>query len=138
MSKDFREQLSLILKEYSKDVGDLLNGTAEELAVEAAQKLKADSPRSGARHKHYADSWMITQKKVGFNSFKYIVHNKKGQLTQLIEKPHPLRNGQMTREGKGQHVHIKPVADWVEKEYKKRVEDAVQGKGVNWSWMKKG
>lgn len=135
MKEDFKKQLSVILEKYEKNVADLLNGTAEELAVEAAQKLKAASPRSKARHKHYADSWMVTQQKVGQNSFKYIVHNKKGQLTQLLEKPHPLRNGQMTSEGHGRHEHIEPVNDWVVKEYKKRVEDALEGKGTNWSWM---
>lgn len=133
MNKDFRDQLSAILKNYSKSIGVLLNGTAEELAIEAAQKLKEKSPRSKGRHKHYADSWMITQQKVGFDSFKYIVHNKKGQLTQLLERSHPMRNGKPSKAYK----HIGPVNDWVQKEYKKRVEDAIEGKGADWSWMKR-
>ena len=33
MKEDFKKQLSVILEKYEKNVADLLNGTAEELAV---------------------------------------------------------------------------------------------------------
>lgn len=127
MSKSFRVQLKDVLENYTQEVGDILNATAEELAIEAAQKLKENSPSSKGRKKKYNKGWAIKVLKTGYNAFSYVIHNKnKPGLTQLLEFPHPMRNGQMTYEGHGRREHIKPVADWVAKEYEKRVKDALR------------
>ena len=94
---------------------------AKEVAREGAKKLRATSPRGSGKGKkgHYADGWSVTYFRKGNGKFQFVVHNKKKPgLAHLLEHGHQLNLGGRV----GAIVHIKPVEEWCNEEFEKRVE----------------
>ena len=93
---------------------------AKEVAKEGTKKLKSTSPKGrGSRKGHYADGWGVTYFRKGNGKFQFVVHNKKKPgLTHLLENGHALNIGGRTRA----IVHIKPVEEWCNEEFERRVE----------------
>lgn len=101
---DLSGEIMKCLQEYTEEVVEALEKTEKELADEAVKELRRTSPRrSGA----YAKGWKKT-KQAG----KMIVHNRKYQLTHLLEKGHAKRNGGRV----AARVHIAPVEQRISKE----------------------
>lgn len=101
---DLAGEIMKCLQEYTEEVVEALEKTEKELADEAVRTLKQTSPKKSGK---YARSW--TQTKQGG---KRIVHNRRYQLTHLLEKGHAKRNGGRV----AARVHIAPVEQRISKE----------------------
>jgi hypothetical protein len=109
------------LMDFRKITEEEFEEIAKEVAKEGAKKLKETSPRGrGSRKGHYADGWGVTYQRKGNGKFEFVVHNKKKPgLTHLLENGH-----QSDRGGRVEGiVHIKPVEDWCNEEFEKRIEE---------------
>lgn len=106
---DLSGEIMKCLQEYTEEVVEALEKTEKELADEAVRTLKQTSPRESGK---YAKSW--TQTKQGK---KRIVHNRRYQLTHLLEKGHAKRNGGRV----AARVHIAPVEQRISKEAVERL-----------------
>lgn len=106
---DLSGEIMKCLQEYTEEVVEALEKTEKELADEAVRTLKQTSPKKSGK---YARSW--TQTKQGK---KRIVHNRRYQLTHLLEKGHAKRNGGRV----AARVHIAPVEQRISKEAVERL-----------------
>lgn len=96
---ELADAINECLAEYTDEVEEALEETKKRLADEAVKELKATSPRRPKGGK-YAKGWRA--KRVGR---KYVVHNKRYQITHLLEKGHAKKGGGRV----AARVHIKPV-----------------------------
>lgn len=108
---DLSGEIMKCLQEYTEEVVEALEKTEKELADEAVRTLKQTSPKKSGK---YARSW--TQTKQGK---KRIVHNRRYQLTHLLEKGHAKRNGGRV----AARVHIAPVEQRISKEAVERLKE---------------
>lgn len=108
---DLAGEIMKCLQEYTEEVVEALEKTEKELADEAVGTLKQTSPKKSGK---YARSW--TQTKQGK---KRIVHNRRYQLTHLLEKGHAKRNGGRV----AARVHIAPVEQRISKEAVERFKE---------------
>ena len=108
------------LKKFNDVTEEEFEKIAKAVAKEGTKKLKATSPRGrGSKKGHYADGWGVTYLKKGNRKFQFVVHNKKKPgLTHLLENGHALNRGGKARA----IVHIKPVEEWCNEEFERRVE----------------
>lgn len=114
-----------ILNEYSDDVQEQIALTAQNLANQAANELKASSSTYKIRTGKYNRGWRVNTKK-SRGQINCIVHNGTNwQLTHLLENGHTTRNGGRTRP----FVHIKPVEEKYVAQYTKDVERIIKNGG---------
>lgn len=114
-----------MLNEYSQDIQDDIAKAAEEVAKDGANKLKQTSPKRTGK---YAKGWKVQTKK-GNGYIKSIVYNTNPGLTQMLEKPHVIRN-QWGQWGTSKPiVHIKPVEEECIKQYQREVENIIKNGG---------
>lgn len=108
------------LKDFNNLAEEEFEQIAKEVAKDGAKKLKATSPRGrGSRKGHYADGWGVTYQRKGNGKFRFVVHNKKKPgLAHLLECGHQSNLGGRV----GAIVHIKPVEEWCNEEFERRVE----------------
>lgn len=108
------------LKKFNNVTEEEFEKIAKAVAKEGTKKLKATSPRGrGSKKGHYADGWGVTYFRKGNGKFQFVVHNKKKPgLTHLLENGHALNIGGRARA----IVHIKPVEEWCNEEFERRVE----------------
>lgn len=109
------------LKKYKDVTEEELEQIAKAVAKEGAKKLKATSPRGrGSKKGHYADGWGVTYERKGNGKFRFVVRNKKKPgLTHLLEYGHQSNMG-----GRVSGIaHIKPVEEWCNEEFERRVEE---------------
>ncbi|MCI7304355.1 MAG: HK97 gp10 family phage protein [Clostridiales Family XIII bacterium] len=92
-------EITKCLNQYTDEVTEALEQTKGNLAKEGVKKLKATSPKDKG---DYAKSWTRKKTKKG-----QIIHNKRYQLTHLLENGHAKRNGGRV----AAVVHIAPVED---------------------------
>ncbi|PEL13787.1 HK97 gp10 family phage protein [Bacillus sp. AFS017336] len=114
---DIAKEISKQLAQYSKEVEEEIEKAKNDVSKEAVKELKATSPKRKKNGGDYAAGW--TRKKIGND---YVIHNKKHQLTHLLEKGHAKVGGGRVPA----KVHIKPVEKKVIDEFTDRVEKAVQ------------
>jgi hypothetical protein len=117
-----------LLDGYCDDIQTLIQEEAKRIADEGVKELKATSPvnkKNTTKKGSYKRGWRVKNQS-GRGHAHYIIHNATNyQLTHLLEKPHATRNGGETRP----IVHIKPVDDFVAKEYLRRVENGIKKGG---------
>ena len=121
---DFADEIIKELKRYNDVTYEEMQDIAKSVAKEGSKKLKETSPRGkGSRKGHYADGWSIKAVEKGNGKFGFVIHNrKKPGLTHLLEKGHQLQNG-----GRARAIpHIKPVEEWCNEEYEKRLKKRLQ------------
>lgn len=122
MSDSVAIQMQRILDEYDREVRDVADEVMNEVSKEAANKLKATSPKRPG-HGEYARSWTVKVEHGAHGINTYTVHNKKHyRLTHLLEKGHVIRNGVGTYGRAPAHVHIKPVEEWANDEVVAEIE----------------
>lgn len=117
---ELAEEVMKALNEYKDATEKDFEEIAKAIAREGTKKLKATSPKGkGSRKGHYADGWGVSYFRKGNGKFQFVVHNKKKpRLTHLLEKGHALNRGGRARA----FVHIKPVEEWCNAEFERRVE----------------
>lgn len=117
---ELAEEVMKALNEYKDATEKDFEEIAKAIAREGTKKLKATSPKGkGSRKGHYADGWGVSYFRKGNGKFQFVVHNKKKpELTHLLEKGHALNRGGRARA----FVHIKPVEEWCNAEFERRVE----------------
>lgn len=107
---EFAATLSAELSEFLELTVEDMQEAAKKVADQGVQKLKAESPHNTGK---YAKGWRkkITPGRLRVSAVLY--QGNRPSITHLLEKPHQLRNGGLSKP----QVHIKPVEDWVCKEY---------------------
>lgn len=115
---DLSKEIAKALQIYTNEVTEGMEQAKEEVANDAIQELKANSPRSPKRAKKYANGWR--KKKVGK---ALVIYNRKYQLTHLLEKGHAKVNGGRVRA----IPHIGPVEEKAIKAYVSKTEKVIRG-----------
>lgn len=113
------------LQEFNEACQEDVKETAVEVAKEAAEKLKEDSPvGKGSKKGHYKDGWTYTVGKDSAYKSGVTIHNKKKPgLTHLLENGHAKRGG-----GRVEGMeHIRPVEESIEKEFEKKLKERISG-----------
>lgn len=111
---DFASELARELQRYANVVEEELLTAQEEVADVAVEKLKQGSPKkTGA----YRKGWRKKKESNGV-----VVHNKKGQLTHLLENGHAKAGGGRVPA----KIHIRPVEEYVINELPRRIERALE------------
>lgn len=117
---NLEEELGRILDEYMDDVEETASKVINQVAKEAAQKLKDTSP--GDKAGKYASGWTVKKGK----KLNAVVYNAtRPGLTHLLEESHPIRNQYGTWGRSTAQPHIAPVREWAEEEVVKRIEEAL-------------
>lgn len=117
---NLEDELGRILDEYMDDVEETANKVINQVAREAAQKLKDTSPRDTGK---YANGWTVKRGK----KLDAVVYNAtRPGLTHLLEESHPIRNQFGTWGRSTARPHIAPVREWAEEEVVKRIEEALE------------
>lgn len=116
---NLEEELGRILDEYMDDVEETASKVINQVAREAAQKLKDTSPKKTGK---YASGWKVKKGK----KLDAVVYNAtRPGLTHLLEESHPIRNQYGTWGRSTAQPHIAPVREWAEEEVVKRIEEAL-------------
>lgn len=112
--QNIADEISRILSQYTEEVEEEIEEAKEITAKETVADLKKTSPKNTG---DYRKGWKITTRKGA-----KIIHNKKYQLTHLLEHSHALRNGGRSTP----QPHIKPAEEKAIENYIKRVEKAIK------------
>lgn len=109
------------LSMYTKEVQEDIDAAAERITKEAAEQVKANSPK---RTKKYSKGWRVKKVSTGnADSFSWIVHNaNRYQLTHLLERDYALRNGGRSTP----KPHIAPAEDEAIQAFVQAVEGAIR------------
>lgn len=125
---DLTKILRDVVEEYGEEVREDVTKALTEIAPDIVAQVKNKSP-VGNDTEHYADGWTVQQTTDKLGTTKVTVYNStKPTLTHLLEFGHrgyPLKNGGRTRDVKG-IGHIKPTAEWAEKEAVKAIERTIE------------
>lgn len=113
--KSLEVEIGKALEDISLEVAKELEVAAEETAKETAKLLEETSPKKTGK---YSRDWKVTNKKVGVKK-TYVIYNRQGQLTHLLEFGHATRNGGRTRA----FPHIDPASKFASETFEKKVRD---------------
>lgn len=103
------EQLDKVLNEFVEDERETINDSFAAAGKKAKQEVVQRSPGSGS----YEKGWRVKNDKSKHVIQVTIYNATEGYLTHLLEKSHPIRNGDgtwgRTSPGHGQVEHIAPA-----------------------------
>ena len=122
---DLESEIMRQLSDYTAEIAEEIEKTAVRLGKEAARTLKDTSPRSGKKHRHYADGWTVRRSKSGGVLTVTVYNRIKPHLTHLIEFGHLKANGVRVR-GK---EHIYPVQEKLNRDFEAACEEIVRNGG---------
>ena len=112
-----QEQMSRIIRQYTKSVVQESDDAFRSVAKESAQKLRNTSPKKKG---DYAKGWAVKTIKKGkltgvfASTGEYVVYNRTDwHLTHLLEKGHDVVNAKGRVGYAPPHIHIAPVERWV-------------------------
>lgn len=115
--------INKILNDYSRDISESIEATAQEVAKKAQSELKATSPKRTGK---YSKGWRVNTIKSRYE-IECIVYNTNPGLTMLLERTHAKRGGgSVTPKSAG---HIQRVEESSIKEYETEVEKIIQNGG---------
>ncbi len=113
--------INKVLAQYTSDVNMTIQSVVDTTARDAAQKLRATSPKAPGGG-DYAKSWAVKKERGRAVVYSRAPHYR---LTHLLENGHDVvRNGKKIGHASAQ-VHIKPVEEWTQEEFQKRLEEAL-------------
>lgn len=113
--------INKVLAQYTSDVNMTIQSVVDTTARDAAQKLRATSPRAPGGG-DYAKSWAVKKERGRAVVYSRAPHYR---LTHLLENGHDVvRNGKKVGHAEAQ-IHIKPVEEWTKEEFQKRLEEAL-------------
>jgi len=125
-----QQTINKILEEYGEDVYKVLDDCVDDVAQEAAQKLKQVDhfAPGGSPTGAYSASWDNEKQLTGYFFTKQVVFNGEHyRLTHLLENGHVIRNGTGRTFGRtGAYPHIAPVNEWANEELPIRVEKEIK------------
>ena len=121
--KDSIIDITKILNEYSHDIQDGITQSAFKVAENGKNKLKVTSPKKSG---DYRKGWRVNKRQGNGYVHTTIYNATDWQLTHLLEKPHALRNGRLSKP----QVHIEPVEQECIEEYKRSVENVIKNGGM--------
>lgn len=108
------KEILRMLENYGEEVTQTVKEETLNVAQEAAAKLKKTSPK---RSSGYAKGWKKTTVFENSNKIRVKVHDKKYQLTHLLEHGHAKRDG-----GRVAGIpHIEPIERWAEEQIVRRL-----------------
>lgn len=117
-------QMNKILDSYSREVQEATNKAIDQVAKEAASKLRDTSPRKTG---DYAKGWKVKKKRGRGGLQTVTVHNKTNyQLTHLLENGHVVRNKKGTYGRTRPIKHIAPVEEWAVDELPREIEERLK------------
>lgn len=122
-SESVELQLRTILEQYGKEVESKAGDAFESVAKEGVSKLKSTSPK---RKGKYARAWTMTREQTRGAIDSVVIHNKRYQLTHLLENGHVIRNAKGTYGRVAGIKHIAPVEDWAAEELPEAVKRAIE------------
>lgn len=118
------QQMKDILTDYSDEVMHATIKALEETAKEAADELKAKSPKRTGK---YARDWAVKSEAKRTYTSTFVYNKKHYQLTHLLEYGHAKYEGGRRVEGEfGKVEHIGPVNENAEKLAVKNITEAIQ------------
>lgn len=116
---EFYDTINKLLDEYGDDVAEAVATTARKVALEGKKKVKAGGQGNWT---NYNPSWSIKTESDRLTFSAKIYNKKHYRLTHLLEFGHAKVNGGRTRV----FPHIKPVNDWVQSEYERKLKEQLQ------------
>lgn len=115
---DLAGEIVKALEEYTEDVVEKIDESAQRIAKESVKELKAKSPKDTG---DYAKSWKYKAFEKNGRVNTYAIYSN-SSLTHLLENGHAKRGG-----GRVVGVtHIAPVEKKAVKEFEKAVEEAIK------------
>lgn len=111
---DISLEIANRLAEFTEEVQEVLEESADEVTEEAVKTLKVTSP---TRTKKYAKSWIRKKTSSG-----YVIHNKRYYLTHLLEHGHAKRGGGRVVGKK----HIAPVEQQTVESFEQKVREKLR------------
>ena len=113
------DEITSQLRKYSQVIADDVEQIMDDVTKEAVGRLKSKIQEVGlVQTGDYMRGW--TRKRVPNG---WVIHNKTDyQLAHLLEHGHAMVNGDRVPGT----PHIRPVEEWLEKEFEDRVEKAIK------------
>lgn len=84
------------LEEYTEETKKKLQKVVDEVTDEALLDLQTN-PNVPEKSGAYASGFYKRREKIGFGKTVNIIANKKYQITHLLERPHPMPQGGMSK-----------------------------------------
>lgn len=124
--EELETAMQKLLKDYDKDVQEVVRKTIPQAARAGAKQLRSTSPKRAKGGGKYASGWAskVEQGRTGVTATIYGKHGTY-QLAHLLEHGHAVRNGGRASGFAGAIVHIAPVEEWVVQEAIKRTMEGV-------------
>ena len=140
MAKTLLDQYEELLKEYKKEVEDVIEDCAQEASEYTLKMVKEKSPRTPPASRdpwrkgktHYRTGWKVDFENLGGLIGRFVIHNaKEPTLTHLLENGHAVAPGWQYRFGKrvDGKPHIKPSEEAGAKYYHKLLVDKLSRMG---------
>lgn len=109
------------LEKYSDEIAENVKKEAKKVSKNCKNELKNTSPKDTGE---YAEGWATKTLFENKETIRIAVHNKKYQLTHLLEKGHAKVTG-----GRVEGIpHIAPAEEKAKTEFLKSVEAVIKGK----------
>lgn len=105
-----------VLAEIQTTATDAVQKGVDKVGKEAADRVKAASPKPSHGKAKYANGWRYKKTRVNADgSFQTTVYNAShGWLTQLLEKGHPIISKGEVVGRAAAFPHIAPVSEWLQ------------------------
>lgn len=120
------KELTKILSEYSELATDEVRDIITEVGTLAKNRVAEASPKAKGKYKR---GWTVRAEGSG-TKIRIVVHNKRYQLTHLLENGHRTRykTGRYgSRSRAAARPHIGDVNSWAQEEVEKRIRAALGG-----------
>lgn len=123
-ASDLTGEVTKILHAYSDEVQEKVNEAVEEVAVESRDQLKVGGTFKNRSGK-YRKGWTVTIQKLRYG-IAAVVHNKRYQLTHLLESGHAkFLWGRDTGEYVQAFPHIESVNEEAQRKLVKEIERSI-------------
>ena len=124
----FYTAISKELSKYADQIDDGVGEVIQEVSEDTVRELKATSPKSSRKGRHYPSFWDYQQENVNWRKKATIfVNAPKYRLPHLLEFPHEIKNGSGSYGTSKPQEHIKPAAEKMAKEFEEKIKKLIRG-----------